>query len=81
MCTQSVIHGVSWWSIWIVIGIILCLLTFDQLCRKKGVTGSGFLGVILSPCASRHESLPQQEQCSGTSPDFRSPRHREYTPP
>ena len=38
MCTQSVLLGVSWWSIWIVIGIILCLLTFDKLCRCKGVT-------------------------------------------
>ena len=51
MCTQSVIHGVSWWSIWIVIGIILCLLTFDQLCRKKGVTAAAnkfyyILGIV-----------------------------------
>ena len=52
MCTETKLFDlVSWWSIWIVIGIGACLLLFDKLCKVRKVTEEAnrfyyFLGII-----------------------------------
>jgi len=51
MCTNSMFLGISWWSIWIVVGIVLCLIAFDKLCAVRGITAKAnkfyyLLGII-----------------------------------
>ncbi len=52
MCTEVELFGViSWWSIWIVIGVGCCLFAFDKLCSVRKVTAGAnkfyyFLGII-----------------------------------
>lgn len=38
MCTHADILGISWWSIWIVIGVAVCLFVFDKLCAIRKVS-------------------------------------------
>ena len=52
MCTHTKLFDlVSWWSIWIVVGIGACLFLFDRLCKIRKVTDEAnrfyyFLGII-----------------------------------
>ncbi len=39
MCDKPDILGISWWSIWIVVGVILCLLAFDKMCAIRKMSG------------------------------------------
>ncbi|MBP5308817.1 MAG: prolipoprotein diacylglyceryl transferase [Clostridia bacterium] len=38
MCTKDLFGVLSWYSIWIVVGVGACLFLFDWLCKKKNVT-------------------------------------------
>ncbi len=31
-------HAISWYGVWIAIGIIMCLFVFDRLCAKRGIS-------------------------------------------
>lgn len=51
MCEKATFLGISWWSIWIVVGVGLCLFAFDRLCTIKKVTANAnkfyyLIGVI-----------------------------------
>lgn len=51
MCEHATILGISWWSIWIVVGVGLCLFAFDKLCNIRKVTAAAnkfyyLIGVI-----------------------------------
>ena len=64
MCTNSMFLGISWWSIWIVVGIILCLLAYDKLCAVRGITARAnkfyyLLGIVAIVCGFLSASLVQ----------------------
>lgn len=46
-----IFNTISWWSIWIVVGIISCLFAFDKLCAVRKVTSGAnkfyyFIGIL-----------------------------------
>ena len=52
MCTHEILFGdISWWTIWIVVGVGVCLLLFDKLCAVRKLTPAAnrfyyLLGII-----------------------------------
>ena len=38
MCTEKLFGILDWYSIWIIIGVGLCLFVFDKLCNVRGIT-------------------------------------------
>ncbi|MBQ9481988.1 MAG: prolipoprotein diacylglyceryl transferase [Clostridia bacterium] len=38
MCTEDLFGVISWYSIWIVVGVAACLFLYDWLCKKRKIT-------------------------------------------
>ena len=52
MCTNDILFaGISWWSIWILVGVAACLFLYEKLCKVRKITPAAnkfyyILGII-----------------------------------